>query len=133
MKKTRFLTAKQKIATFIAMFIAYANPYTLASSYAELWWDNVSNVSDFDKTASVLKEPVMAALEVAAPLCKTYCLYFFPIMCVLNLILMATTKDDKAMGMCKTALITEIVVLFLMICIPSLLYEGVKATGAGKL
>lgn len=135
MKNKRFLTIKQKIASFIVMLIAYINPYTLAASYAKIWWDdvlgyNAVNVTADMKANSIILTGIVAALNLAAPLCKTYCYYFFPAMFALNLILMAVSKDDKAMGACKTALITEIAVLFLMILFPSILWEGIKATGS---
>lgn len=134
MDESKFLTIKQKIAAFIVMLISYINPYTLASSYAGIWWDEVldgqnNSLSNFRDNGSAIKYSVLAAMEVAAPICKTYCCYFFPIMFVLNLILMALSKDDKAMGACRTAIITEIVVLFLMLLFPSLVWEGMKATG----
>lgn len=136
MENKRFLTIKQKIASFIVMLIAYINPYTLAASYAGLWWDDVLSgnegraIEQVRERGEIIKKPIFAALQVAAPICKTYCFYFFPVMFALNLILMAVSKDDKAMGACKTALITEIAVLFLMILFPSILWEGIKATGS---
>lgn len=138
MDESKFLTIKQKIVAFIVMLIAYINPYTLETSFAKIWWDEIldgnSGVSGagsvFNGMHSGIQKPIKAALQVAAPICKVYCFYFFPLMFVLNLILMALSKDDKAMGACKTAIITEITVLFLMILFPSLLWEGIKATGA---
>lgn len=132
MENKRFLTIKQKIVSFIVMLMAYINPYTLMSSYA-IWWDDVlggTEVGDISGKGDIISKPAFAALQVAAPICKVYCFYFFPAMFALNLILMAVSKDDKAMGACKTALITEITVLFLMILFPSLLWEGIKATGS---
>lgn len=91
--------------------------------------ENDPDYQRFLKADSVIVRGVLPALHVASPICKTYCYFFFPLMFVINVILMATSKEDKALGMCKTALISEIIVLLLMILLPQLLIASIEAGG----
>jgi len=127
-----FLTLKQKIATTALMVIATVNQYTLPGSYADFWWTTLEKdqyYQKFSNSQSPVINGIIAGLQIGSPLCKTYCYFFFPLLFCINMILLATSKEDKALGMCKTALITEIIVLLLMIFLPQLILAAINAGG----
>ena len=127
------INIKQKLIVAAVTAATLLNPLTFPSSQARIWWDSMGeNDPDYQRflnTDSIIARGVLPALHVASPICKTYCYFIFPLMFVINVILMATSKEDKALGMCKTALISEIIVLLLMILLPQLLVAGIEAGG----
>lgn len=114
------------------MALSAANRYTLPASYAELWWNKMESDPYYQQIAgasSPVVSGILAGLRLGGPICKTYCSFFFPLLFCINMILMATSKEDKALGMCKTALITEIIVLLLMMFLPQLILAAIDAGG----
>lgn len=120
---TKGLSKGQKIVGALLIFWSQMNQYTLTASYAKGAWWNKDDYTIQEGTGAYagFQSAVYSAFSVVAPLAKLYIQFFFPVMFLFNMFAMALVKDDKAVGFCKNALITECIVALLLWAIPTLI------------